>query len=66
MQTGNTLMHFQNPDRKQNVVTWSEFYAERRVQIMYIFTKLYYFQNWILISFHKHISFQKLGRNSLD
>lgn len=56
-------MHFQNADRKQNVVTCSEFYAERRVQIVYIFAKPYSFQNWIL---HKLISFQKLGKVLLD
>lgn len=57
VQAGNTLMHFQNPDRQQNVATCSEFYAERSVQIASIFPKWYYFQNWIP---HKLISFQKL------
>lgn len=56
-QEGNTLMHFQNPDRQQNVVTCSKFYAERSVQIVSIFPKLYSCQNWIL---HKLTSFQKL------
>lgn len=56
VQAGNTLMCFQNPDRKQNV-TCSEFYAERSVQIVCIFPKLYSLQNQIL---HKLISFQKL------
>lgn len=56
-------MHFQNPDRKQNVVTCnSEFYAERSVQIVYLFLKLYSFQNWIL---HKFIS-KPIGKISLD